>query len=170
MSFFGSWHEKTRSTLFASAFGAVALAGYAAIPQATPPANVTVVPQQVALIARVSLELTESVTDAVNTFVDGMAQHKEEVVWTFASEEDQAAFGTESAIYEAYADAFPQLTNVSEIRFGPVREEGDTPFVPAVVRGDDGTAWVANFGLWKNGAGDWTLISLDIKPASDNAV
>ena len=156
--------------MFASAFGAVALAGYVAMPAVSTPANVTVVPEQVSLNARVSPELTESVTDAVNTFVNGMAKHDEATVWMFASEEDQAAFGTESAIYEAYADAFPQLTTASEVRFGPVREEGDTPFVPAVVRGQDGAAWVANFGLWKNDAGDWTLISLDIKPASENAV
>lgn len=170
MSFFGFWHEKTRGTMFASALGAVVIAGSVAVPQMSTQTAATVAPREVALAPQVSPDLREAVTKAVNTFVDGMAQHKEEVVWMFASEEDQAAFGTEAAVYQAFAEAFPQLTSVSEIRFGPVREEGETPFVPAVVRGEDGAAWVADFGLWKNDAGDWTLISLDIKPASDNAV
>ncbi len=167
MSFIASWQEKTRSTVFA---GAVALVGIAGT-QVTP-ANVAVVsePARTASLTQPAADVTSSVTAAVGTFVEGMAKGDEAVVWTFASEEDQAAFGTETAIYDAYAEAFPELTDVTEINFGQVRQEGDTPFVPAIVRAEGGEAWVANFGLWKNDAGDWTLISLDIKPASDNSV
>jgi len=170
MSILRTWHEKTRGTIFAGALGAVALASLALVPQ-NAANNVSTVPQSVAVFstAPVSSE-AGSVATAVTRFVDGMAKGDEDVVWTFASEEDQAAFGTESAIYAAYADAFPQLTDVAEVHLGMVRDEGDTPFVPVVFQDTAGATWVANFGMWKNDAGDWTLISLDIKPASDNSV
>ena len=170
MSIIAAWQEKTRSTIFAGAFGAVALVGYAAL-HVHAPADVTAHSQTTWPVAFAQPDAdASSVTAAVGKFVEGMASGDEDVVWTFASEEDQAALGTESAVYEAYADAFPQLTDAAEINFGQVRQEGDTPFVPAVFRAEDGEAWVANFGMWKNDAGDWTLISLDIKPASDTSV
>lgn len=170
MSIIRFWHEKTSGTVFAGAFGAVLLAGYVAL-QA--PAELTLNEHEISNIsADVSYAppLEDSVSSAVGTFVRGMAQGDEDAVWTFASEEDQAAFGTERAVYDAYADAFPQLTDVAEIHVGTVRDEGDTPFVPVVLQDTDGKTWVADFGFWKNDAGDWTLVSLDIKPASDNTV
>jgi hypothetical protein len=170
MSIFSSWHDKTSGTVFAGAFGAIALAGYVAL-QA--PAEIRLHQTGLSTIsadASSASPLESSVSSAVDTFVDGMARGDVDVVWTFASEEDQAAFGTESAIYAAYADAFPQLTDVAQVHVGTVRQEGDTPFVPVVLQDTAGKTWVADFGFWKNDAGDWTLISLDIKPASDNSV
>lgn len=169
MSIFRSWHEKTRGTIFAGAFGAIALASYALVPQNA--ANTSTVPQSVAVFSPGSISSEAgSVATAVTKFVSGMAKHDPEAVWSFASEEDQAAFGTERAVYDAYAEAFPQLTDVAEVHVGTVRDEGDTPFVPVVLQDTAGDTWVADFGLWRNDAGDWTLISLDIKPASDNSV
>jgi hypothetical protein len=168
MSIIASWQEKSKGTIFAGAFGAVAL-GAMVIAQA-PLLSTDIAGPAPASASRASGDLTTSVADAVGSFVEGMADRDIDVVWTFASEEDQAAFGTESAIYEAYADAFPQLTDVAEVHVGTVRDEGDTPFVPVVLQDNAGASWVANFGFWKNDAGDWTLISLDIKPASDNSV
>ena len=162
------WHARTSGTVFAGAFGAIALAGYMAV-QAPVPSNFDNVGISVVSTAA-TVPSENSVTSAVGIFVAGMAQGDEDVVWAFASEEDQAALGTEVAVYEAYADAFPQLTDVAEVHVGTVREEGDTPFVPVVLQDKAGATWVADFGFWMNDAGDWTLISLDIKPASDNSV
>ena len=169
MSIFSSWHEKTSGTVFAGAFGAIALAGYVAM-QAPAPSTLSGTEISHVSVAASASPSGSSVTNAVGTFIEGMAQGDEEIVWTFASEEDQAAFGTESAIYAAYVDAFPQLTDVAEVHVGTVRDQGDTPFVPVVLQDAAGETWIADFGFWKNDAGDWTLISLDIKPASDNSV
>ena len=162
------WHARTSGTVFAGAFGAIALAGYMAVQTPVPSKFDNAGISVVSTAATVPSE--NSVKSAVGTFVAGMAQGDEDVVWAFASEEDQAALGTEVAVYDAYADAFPQLTDVAEVHVGTVREEGDTPFVPVVLQDKAGATWVADFGFWMNDAGDWTLISLDIKPASDNSV
>jgi len=168
MSIFGSWHENTQGTIFAGAFGAIALAGLVV---ANPPVPASFTGAQTSVSAEPSRTSSQgAVAEAVGTFIDGMAKGDEEAVWVFASEEDQAAFGTESAVYAAYADAFPQLTDVAELHVGTVRDEGDTPFVPVVLQDTGGKTWVADFGFWKNDAGDWTLISLEIEPASDNSV
>ena len=174
MSIFSSWHEKsslwyakTSGTVFAGAFGVIALAGYVAV-QAPAPSMLS--GTEISRVSSLASPFETSVTSAVGTFVEGMAQGDEDVIWMFASEEDQVAFGTESAVYDAYADAFPQLTDVASVHVGTVRDEGDTPFVPVVLQNNSGETWVADFGFWLNDAGDWTLISLDIKPASDNSV
>ena len=66
---------------------------------------------------------------AVERFVEGMASHDADVIWMFASEEEQDAFGTESATYDAYAETFPELTKAHEVTFTRFWQEGDTDFV-----------------------------------------
>ena len=51
----------------------------------------------------------DDVRAAVATFIDGMTAGDAQTVWMFASEEDQAAFGTERAVYDAFAEVLPAL-------------------------------------------------------------
>ena len=104
---------------------------------------------------------------AVERFVKGMSARDVNAVWMFASEEEQDAFGTEPAIYEAYADAFPEFANAKEVTFTRFWQEGDTNFVHAYLSDASGKVNVATMGLWLDDAGDWKLVSCDVKPFSD---
>jgi ketosteroid isomerase-like protein len=109
------------------------------------------------------------VTAALATFISGMADGDAEAVWMFASEEEQAAFGTEEATYAAYAEDFPALTRASEVTVERVWDEGVTPFVALTVRDISGRAYKANVGFWLDDAGDWKVISLDVRAAAERA-
>lgn len=104
---------------------------------------------------------------AVERFVEGMTSRDVGAVWMFASEEEQDAFATEPAVYAAYADAFPEFATAKEITFTHFWREGDTDFVRALVGDASGEVDVATMGLWRDDAGDWKLVSCDVKPASD---
>ena len=90
-----------------------------------------------------------------------------ESVWMFASEEEHDAFGTEDAAYEAYADTFPALTQTHGVTFEKFWQEGDTPFVQVALTSGSTEAYRATMGLWLDDAGDWKIVSCDVKPVSD---
>ncbi len=104
---------------------------------------------------------------AAITFVRAMSAKDVEDVWVFASEEDQDAFGTERALYDAYVDTFPALAKAKDISIDRTWTEGDTPFVEALVTDANGKPYRATMGFWLNDAGDFELISCDVKPVSD---
>ena len=104
---------------------------------------------------------------AVERFVNGMSARDVSAVWMFASEEEQDAFGTEPAIYAAYADAFPEFAIAKQVTFTRFWQEGDTNFVHAYLSDASGKINVATIGLWLDDAGDWKLVSCDVKPFSD---
>lgn len=104
---------------------------------------------------------------AVESFIRGMSTGDEQTIWMFASEEDQEAFETEDAVYQAFADTFPVLTQVSEVTVESFRQEGDTPFVELSLVEGNGQKHHASVGLWLDDAGDWKVVSCDVKPASD---
>ena len=110
---------------------------------------------------------TGEVQAALENFIHGMAAGDQQTVWAYASEEDQAAFETEAALYTAFAQDFPELTQATDVRVQSVRNEGDTPFVKLTLRDADGNAYVADVGFWLDDAGDWKVVSCDIVPASD---
>ena len=87
----------------------------------------------------------------------------------FASEEEQAAFGTEEATYAAYAEDFPALTQASEVTVEKIWDEGETPFVALSMIDASGRAYKASVGLWLDDAGDWKVISLAVRPAAERA-
>ena len=103
---------------------------------------------------------------AAATFIRAMAAHDVGTVWMFASEEDQDAFATEEAVFAAFADVFPALTEVEEVTFERSWQEGDTPFVSATLS-DGSEEHRAMMGFWLDDAGDWKLVSCDVRPASD---
>jgi hypothetical protein len=107
------------------------------------------------------------VRSAAAAFIGGMSAGDAEAVWMFASEEDQAAFATEAEILAAFADAFPVLTQAREGTFESFRREGDVPFVTVSIEDSRGARYFADIGLWLDDAGDWKVVSCDIKPASD---
>ena len=104
--------------------------------------------------------------NAVSRFLQGMASGDADAVWMFASEEEQDAFGTETAAYEAYADAFPALTRPQAVTFDKFWQEGDTPFVDITLT-QGSSAHRATMGFWLDDAGDWKLVSCEVKPATD---
>jgi len=104
---------------------------------------------------------------AVERFVNGMVKSDSQAVWMFASEEDQDAFGTERAVYDAYAEIFPAFAKAETVRFGRFWQEGDSPFVTIAIEDAKGENFSATMGFWLDDAGDWKLISCDVKPISD---
>ena len=110
-----------------------------------------------------------SVTTALATFISGMADGDAEAVWMFASEEEQAAFGTEEATYAAYAEDFPALTQASEVTVEKIWDEGETPFVALSLIDQSGRAYKASVGFWLDDAGDWKVISCKVRPTSERS-
>jgi len=108
-----------------------------------------------------------NITTAAERFVKGMATGDVDTVWMFATEEEQAAFGTEKEAYAAFADTFPEIVKAQRVSFDRYWQEGDTPFVAATVIDRDGKPYRAEMGFWLNDAGDWIIVSLDVKPLSD---
>jgi hypothetical protein len=106
-------------------------------------------------------------SEAATVFVRSLSSGDAEAMWMFASEEDQEAFATEDAVLEAFADAFPILTQVESVSVDQVTQEGDTPFVQLSLTDANGAAYQANVGLWLDDAGDWKVISCDVLPLTD---
>src|SRR4051812_17769000 len=109
----------------------------------------------------------EAIADSAEKFITGMADHDAATVWMFASEEDQDAFGTETEVYGAYEETFPEFARAKEVTFTRFWEEGDTPFTQVLLGDGRGSASVATMGFWLDDAGDWKLVSCDVKPVSD---
>ena len=109
------------------------------------------------------------VTTALATFIGGMADGDAEAVWMFASEEEQAAFGTEAEAYAAYAADFPALAGASEVTIERIWDEGETPFVALSLIDQSGRTYKARVGFWLDDAGDWKVISCDVRPASERS-
>jgi hypothetical protein len=108
-----------------------------------------------------------AVRAAVARFIGGMVEGDVDTVWMFASEEDQDAFGTERAVYDAFAEVFPALTSARKVTFEHFWQEGETPFVTLSLATDEGESYRATIGLWLDDAGDWELISCSVEPAGD---
>jgi hypothetical protein len=104
------------------------------------------------------------VRTALADFVSGMAGADAERVWMYASEEDQAAFETEDAVYAAFAEAFPVLTKTREVSIEKIWDEGDTPFVRIRLTDVLGETYTADIGFWLDDAGDWKVVSCQIEP------
>lgn len=113
------------------------------------------------------LLLQDDAAQVAVTFVRAMASGDEETVWMFATEEEQDAFGTESEAYAAYAEAFPALIQARAVVPESSWREGETPFVEARVTDRSGETYRATLGFWLSDAGDWQLISCDVKADSD---
>jgi hypothetical protein len=107
------------------------------------------------------------VRDAAERFLLAMSAADAEAVWMFASEEEHDAFGTEETAYDAYADAFPALTRTHGVSFEKFWQEGDTPFVRVALTSGSTPEYSATIGLWLDDAGDWKIVSCDVKPVSD---
>jgi hypothetical protein len=114
-----------------------------------------------------SLPSTSGVEPAVEAFVRGMVTGNAAEVWRFATEEEQDAFQTERAALAAYSDAFPALTRAKEATLVRTWDEGDDTFVAVLLRDRAHHAYQADMGFWLDDAGDWRIVSLDVRDASD---
>jgi hypothetical protein len=121
------------------------------------------------VFANAPAQLSEERTTALalERFLKGLATPDPAAVWMFASEEEQDAFGTEPDLYAAYAEAFPELVKAEHVTFTRFWEEGDTDFVQALLSDGSGGSNVATMGFWLDDAGDWKLVSCDVKSLSD---
>lgn len=108
-----------------------------------------------------------AVEQAVVAFIRGMAERDVDTVWMFATEEDQDAFGTEQAVYDAFAEVFPAFTQADKVTFERSWQEGETPFVTLALTDGEGVRHRATMGFWLDDAGDWELISCQVDVADD---
>ena len=115
----------------------------------------------------VSLLGRSAVENAAITFVRAMRDRDVATVWMFSSEEEQDAFGTESEAYAASAEDFPTLQQARPVKFLRSWQEGDTPFVELTLVDNSGSEYRAAMGFWLDDAGDWKLVSCDVKAVSD---
>lgn len=105
--------------------------------------------------------------EAVKGFVLGMAEGDAAAVWQSATEEEQDAFQTEPAALKAISDDFPALTRTREATLVRRWQEGDDTFVSLLLRDRAAHLYQADMGLWRDDAGDWRIVSLDVRNASD---
>jgi hypothetical protein len=106
------------------------------------------------------------VENAAITFVRAVSERDASTVWMYASEEEQDAFATEEAIYEAYAETFPALTQAGKLTPQRSWSEGDTPFVELILAAGS-EDYRVTMGLWLDDAGDWKVVSCDVTALSD---
>src|SRR3712207_2875287 len=104
---------------------------------------------------------------AAEGFILAMADSDAQTVWTYASEEDQDAFATEAAVYEAFAETFPVLVSVVDVRFETIQQEGDTSIVRVSLTDRNGERHNGSMGLWLDDAGSWKLVSCDVQPSAE---
>jgi len=114
-----------------------------------------------------ALDFSSPVEAAAVTFIRAMGSGDAATVWFYATEEEQDAFGTTQAMYEAYREEFPVLTVAKSA--APEREwqEGDASFVEVRIVDAQSNQYSATMGFWLSDANDWQLISCDVKPVSD---
>jgi hypothetical protein len=117
------------------------------------------------LMTAPKLDATTEARQAAATFVWGLSNGHARVVWHFATEEEQDAFGTEEQTYQAFVSAYPPLAYATEMTMEGVTYDGEMPVVALYVTDRLGLRWKASFGLWKDDASDWKVISCDIEPA-----
>lgn len=108
-----------------------------------------------------------AVENAAVTFIRAMQSRDVATVWLYATEEEQDAFGTEQAMYEAYSEDFPVLTLAKSAVPDREWQEGDASFVEVKVSDAYRNEYTATMGFWLSDANDWQLISCDVKPVSD---
>ena len=108
-----------------------------------------------------------AVENAAVTFIRAMQSGDVATVWLYATEEEQDAFGTEQAMYEAYSEDFPVLTLAKSAVPDREWQEGDASFVEVKVSDSYRNEYTATMGFWLSDASDWQLISCDVKPVSD---
>ncbi len=104
---------------------------------------------------------------AAKGFVQAMSSGDAEALWMFASEEEQDAFQIKNVAFKAYAEEFPVLTRAKEVTVVRSWRDVDTDFLDLIVRDRNDRTYRTEIGLWYSDAGDWKLVSLDIKPTGD---
>ena len=105
------------------------------------------------------------IRQVAETFVWGLVNDRADLVWQYATEEEQAGLGTEDAVLTAFKGAYPPLAHAQDITFNGIQYEGEVPFVSFYVKDGLGLQWLATFGIEYDDAGDWRVVSLDIKGA-----
>jgi len=113
------------------------------------------------------LNFASPVEAAAVTFIRAMESGDAATVWFYATEEEQDAFGTTQAMYDAYSEEFPVLTETKTAT--PEREwqEGDASFVEVKLVDAQRNQYSATMGFWLSDANDWQLISCDVTSLSD---
>jgi hypothetical protein len=104
---------------------------------------------------------------AAKGFVQAMASGDADALWMFASEEEHDAFQVKNVAFRAYAEAFPTLTRVKEVTVIRAWTEAEAEFLQLIVRDRDDRTYLTEMGLWLSDAGDWKLVSLEVKPTGD---
>ena len=107
-----------------------------------------------------------SVARVATEFVYALVRRDADTVWMFATEEEQDAFATEDAAYDAYAEAYPELTNAGALTLQREWIDGDTPFIEFLLA-SRGETYRVTIGLWRDDANDWKIVSCEVTALSD---
>jgi hypothetical protein len=115
----------------------------------------------------ISLESAASpVERAAIRFIRAMAANDAATVWRYATEEEHDAFQTEAEMLRAYSEDFPVLTLAKNVETKREWQEGNATFVDVTLADVDRNQYIATMGFWLSDAGDWQLISCEVKPVS----
>ena len=101
----------------------------------------------------------------VETFVWGLSNGRADIVWKYATEEEQSGLQSEGAVLSAFKEAYPPLAHARDLVYKGTHTEGDVPFVSFYVKDKLGLQWLTTFGLYFDDAGDWRIVSLEITGA-----
>lgn len=123
------------------------------------------IPARLAAIPPIDTAIEQEARLAAAQFVWGLSNGYAKVVWQFATEEEQDALATEDELYNVFAQAYPPIAYAKQMTFEAVSPDGELQMVSLYVKDRLNLQWRASFGLWKDDAGDWKVVTLSIEPA-----
>jgi hypothetical protein len=107
----------------------------------------------------------EEIRTAVSVFVWGLSNGVANAVWALAPEMEQDRLGTHQAVMDYFAEGNPAVRHAARMIFDGVTWQDGLPVAEVYIVDRLGLQWRATFGLYRNAAGEWKIISTDIEPA-----
>ncbi|HEX2256328.1 MAG TPA: hypothetical protein VHG92_06450 [Afifellaceae bacterium] len=107
----------------------------------------------------------DEIRTAVSVFVWGLSNGIANAVWALAPEMEQDRLGTQQAVMDYFAEGNPPVRHAARMVFDSVSWDEGLPVAEVYIIDQLGLQWRASFGLYRNAAGAWKIISTDITPA-----
>lgn len=102
---------------------------------------------------------------AVSVFVWGLSNGVANAVWALAPEMEQDRLGTQQAVMDYFAEGNPAVRHAARMIFDGVSWRDGLPVAEVYIVDQLGLQWRAAFGLYRNGSGEWKILTTDIAPA-----
>jgi len=107
----------------------------------------------------------DEIRTVVSVFVWGLSNGVANAVWALAPEMEQDRLGTEQAVMDYFAEGNPPVRHAARMVFDGVAWQDGLPVAQVYIVDRLGLQWRASFGLYRNAAGEWKIVSTDIEPA-----